>query len=397
MTHSTQTHIGVALLAASFLLPPSSALAEDEDEPTWGWNAFAGVRGFDEKSQLGDGRASSISNSAQIGFRLWQRFGSLTALEAELPMGVTTSRDQVATLFVTMPRVHGRLSPLPEATVSPSLVVGGGVPIVTSTKRSSVPSDILGGLYAGAGVKLKLKGLYLGIEGRYISMPATGDPLLAHEWELLLSFGLRAKKTKKHISIAEKSDRDRDGIFDDVDQCPNRREDMDDFEDADGCPELDNDLDGVIDGLDECQGKAETFNGFEDGDGCPDEVTDDVRLLVGVISGLRFEAGSGVMDDDSVAELDRLVGVLKARPSIKVDLYGHADAREAEGEALEELGQERADSVRQYFIEAGVGHGRITAFSRGDTEPFADNSTASGRRANRRVEIQIHERDSDAE
>jgi hypothetical protein len=47
-------------------------------------------------------------------------------------------------------------------------------------------------------------------------------------------------------------DRDRDGVADDLDQCPTLPEDHDGFEDEDGCPEADNDDDGIVDGRDAC-------------------------------------------------------------------------------------------------------------------------------------------------
>jgi outer membrane protein OmpA-like peptidoglycan-associated protein len=65
-------------------------------------------------------------------------------------------------------------------------------------------------------------------------------------------------------------DRDGDGIKDDVDKCPDDPEDLDDFEDADGCPDPDNDRDGILDKNDKCPNEPETKNGFEDDDGCPD-------------------------------------------------------------------------------------------------------------------------------
>ncbi len=66
------------------------------------------------------------------------------------------------------------------------------------------------------------------------------------------------------------SDRDQDGIEDSLDQCPDRAEDKDGFEDHDGCPDLDNDKDGIADTQDKCPDKAEDKDGFEDDDGCPD-------------------------------------------------------------------------------------------------------------------------------
>ncbi len=65
-------------------------------------------------------------------------------------------------------------------------------------------------------------------------------------------------------------DRDGDGIKDDVDQCPDDPEDFDDFEDEDGCPDLDNDKDGIPDVDDQCPNEPEDKDGIEDEDGCPD-------------------------------------------------------------------------------------------------------------------------------
>jgi OmpA-OmpF porin, OOP family len=67
-------------------------------------------------------------------------------------------------------------------------------------------------------------------------------------------------------------DRDGDGLKDDIDKCPDDPEDLDDFEDMDGCPDPDNDRDGILDKDDKCPNEPETKNGFEDEDGCPDSL-----------------------------------------------------------------------------------------------------------------------------
>lgn len=48
------------------------------------------------------------------------------------------------------------------------------------------------------------------------------------------------------------------------DRCPDAAEDVDRFEDSDGCPEPDNERDGIPDTHDKCPGQAETFNGRDD-------------------------------------------------------------------------------------------------------------------------------------
>ena len=67
------------------------------------------------------------------------------------------------------------------------------------------------------------------------------------------------------------SKRDGDGVVDDRDRCPDQPEDCDGFEDADGCPDLDNDKDSIPDTCDVCPNQPETFNSFSDEDGCPDD------------------------------------------------------------------------------------------------------------------------------
>jgi OmpA-OmpF porin, OOP family len=70
-------------------------------------------------------------------------------------------------------------------------------------------------------------------------------------------------------------DNDGDRFLDTGDKCPNEAEDMDGFEDTDGCPDLDNDKDGIPDERDACRDQPETKNGFKDEDGCPDQADSD--------------------------------------------------------------------------------------------------------------------------
>ncbi len=65
-------------------------------------------------------------------------------------------------------------------------------------------------------------------------------------------------------------DNDEDGVRDDKDQCPERQEDHDLWADTDGCPELDNDGDGILDRDDACPNAAEDMDGYQDADGCPE-------------------------------------------------------------------------------------------------------------------------------
>jgi outer membrane protein OmpA-like peptidoglycan-associated protein len=66
-------------------------------------------------------------------------------------------------------------------------------------------------------------------------------------------------------------DNDADGLRDPVDRCPLDPEDEDGYQDGDGCPDTDNDKDGIMDVADRCPNEPETNNGFQDDDGCPDD------------------------------------------------------------------------------------------------------------------------------
>lgn len=74
-------------------------------------------------------------------------------------------------------------------------------------------------------------------------------------------------------------DSDGDGIEDNLDECPDQAEDIDGFEDYDGCPDYDNDHDGILDIDDGCQNIKEDLDGYQDEDGCPDPDNDGDGIL----------------------------------------------------------------------------------------------------------------------
>jgi outer membrane protein OmpA-like peptidoglycan-associated protein len=69
-------------------------------------------------------------------------------------------------------------------------------------------------------------------------------------------------------------DTDKDGIVDAMDRCVREPEDLDNFQDEDGCPDLDNDADGLNDTQDRCPLEPEDDDGYQDSDGCPDPDND---------------------------------------------------------------------------------------------------------------------------
>jgi outer membrane protein OmpA-like peptidoglycan-associated protein len=143
-------------------------------------------------------------------------------------------------------------------------------------------------------------------------------------------------------------DRDKDGIRDDLDKCPDEPEDADGFEDADGCPDPDNDKDGVCDpwvseqhrekqyaavckGIDKCPNAPEDFDGFQDEDGCPDadndgdgipDVMDRCPNAAEDFDGFQDNDGCPDYDNDR----DGIPDTLDKCPNIPEDVDGFEDA-----------------------------------------------------------------------
>ena len=90
-------------------------------------------------------------------------------------------------------------------------------------------------------------------------------------------------------------------------------------------------------------------------------------------------------------KLDGIVEILGRYPDRDILITGHTALAGTESGRLQ-LSVERAGAVANYFLELGVRNpDQILQRGVGAQEPVADNSTESGRRKNRRVEITIME------
>jgi outer membrane protein OmpA-like peptidoglycan-associated protein len=106
---------------------------------------------------------------------------------------------------------------------------------------------------------------------------------------------------------------------------------------------------------------------------------------------IQFLPDSAVLLESEKDKLRRIAGILKKYPERDILITGHtALAGTAEGRKV--LSQERAAAVGQYLLALGVrDRERLITRGVGAREPRADNSTETGRRKNRRVEITILE------
>jgi outer membrane protein OmpA-like peptidoglycan-associated protein len=185
-------------------------------------------------------------------------------------------------------------------------------------------------------------------------------------------------------------DNDKDGVPDAYDNCPNDPEDMDGFEDDDGCPDPDNDHDGVMDAQDKCPTEPETINGVNDEDGCPDQGSSKVVLTptkIEILDKVFFKTGSADIKPESFDLLNQVALTLLANPQVgNVRVEGHTDNR-GKREGNLDLSQRRAESVRAYLVKRGVPDKRLEAQGFGPDRPVVSNRTGKGRETNRRVEF----------
>ncbi len=126
------------------------------------------------------------------------------------------------------------------------------------------------------------------------------------------------------------------------------------------------------------------------------ELRKDVKLLKAekgskiVLRNVFFDSGSDALRNESRAELDDLVAILKQYPKLRVQIAGHTDNIGDAGANLS-LSEKRAKSVVAYLVGKGIPAARLEAVGYGETQPIAPNSSEDGRQQNRRTEFEILE------
>lgn len=104
---------------------------------------------------------------------------------------------------------------------------------------------------------------------------------------------------------------------------------------------------------------------------------------------IKFAHGRALLTLEAKAELDQLLARLKAdNKPVYLEIQGHTDATGTPA-YNQQLGQQRADAVRQHLAQAGMPLHRIATISYGESSPMADNRSADGRSLNRRVQLVV--------
>lgn len=210
------------------------------------------------------------------------------------------------------------------------------------------------------------------------------------------------------------TDRDHDGVPDNLDTCLEQPEDRDGSQDEDGCPDPDNDGDGVLDTNDACASVPEDRDGFADEDGCPEPDNDADTLLdaddacpnepgpaetrgckvqaetsLFSLDQVQFENNRDTILESSYPVLEAVRETLEKHPEIvSLRIEGHTDGVGAAPYNMR-LSRARTSSVASWLISHGIAPSRLRAAGCGELHTVADDATDQGRAQNRRVEFHI--------
>lgn len=105
-------------------------------------------------------------------------------------------------------------------------------------------------------------------------------------------------------------------------------------------------------------------------------------------SDVLFDVGQATLKPGAHRAVENLTAFLRNHPEQNVVIEGHTDSTGSNDFNLE-LSRERAQTVKQAIVRAGIDARRIEVRGRGEGFPVASNDTGAGRQLNRRVEVLI--------
>lgn len=103
---------------------------------------------------------------------------------------------------------------------------------------------------------------------------------------------------------------------------------------------------------------------------------------------VEFESGSAVLTVAGRQILEEMAVALHKVGGKKVKIIGHTDSS-GDGNKNFLLSQERAIAVRNYLIAKNIKAENLSTEGMGSSKPVADNTTAEGRKKNRRIEFEV--------
>jgi chemotaxis protein MotB len=127
-----------------------------------------------------------------------------------------------------------------------------------------------------------------------------------------------------------------------------------------------------------------------EGEGLVDVQQEKDKVLVTVGAGGAFGSGSATLTPEAREIMSR-IALAAAGKGLQITVTGHTDSVPLSGGPFVDnwgLAAARASSVVRELAEAGsIPPSQLSAISKGESMPVADNSTETGRSTNRRIEI----------
>lgn len=117
----------------------------------------------------------------------------------------------------------------------------------------------------------------------------------------------------------------------------------------------------------------------------PEECVSTITSLT-VDRKITFDPGSAQITAQGQNLVDEIAAILLECPEKQIEIAGYTDSQGRDQMNLE-LSQARANAVLDALRARRVPVGTFTAVGYGEAEPIADNGTADGREANRRIEF----------
>ena len=278
----------------------------------------------------------------------------------------------------------------------------------------------------GAGINFWVtKNFGLGVQGDYVTTPVDKSNV-ANFWQASASLLFRFGNTDRDKDgIPDKDDRcpdtpglpefqgcpdtDGDGIPDIDDQCP----DVAGPKENNGCPWPDTDGDGVLDKDDACPtvpGPVEnkgcpwpdtdgdgvldkddacpTVPGLPEYQGCPKPASAYATEATGALTNILFDFNKATLRPESNGKLDQAAEILRGAKDATFLVTGHTDAKGSEAYNLK-LSRERAASVVKALESRGVNPSQLKSVGVGERDAkVSEKASDAERQADRKVVVE---------
>ena len=112
------------------------------------------------------------------------------------------------------------------------------------------------------------------------------------------------------------------------------------------------------------------------------------QLQLGKKIVIHFGDDSNELQPETLPTLTALADLLSSQPDARVVIQGFTDSSGIEG-GIQKFGEFRANMVKSFLVARGIKTDKIETYALDSPRPPLSNDTESGKRSNRRVEIEV--------